>query len=333
MTPIDRRQFLTVASAAMASGIACKGSSSSVPAVQQLAQPPTGGGTIDLAKPIATHFLTNVNVGRFGLGQDKAAPALWINVYGLAAVIVNQARNGAHIVFPQSSDHNLRVWSRDPATGMVKDYPVKTSLAISGVKGTPLTPHHAGSGRIEHPSDDLALLLDSKKLGIVGGPTTGDPGAGIGFGIAQGELFAGRPYAGADLLFRTREFKDLNEAELYIDMPASDAYALTDNFNWLAAADGTPTITIDGKPMTPQIDPDGKLYPVCITNDSTSGHHANKRVLQHSRHYGRVIGRAVEKDLRLPVFATGQAGETDWLKTWSRNSDDPICESFIFWNA
>lgn len=332
MNSIDRRKFLTVATAAVASGLACSGSSTPAPAAQSTGQPPGGGPTVDLAKEIANHFLANANTGRFGLGVTTAAPALWVNVYGLAAVIVNKDRNAAHIVFPQSPDHTLKVWSRDPATGAVVDHTVRQSLTITGVKGAALKAHD-GSRRIEHPSDNLSLLLDLTKLGITGGPATGDPAAGIGFGIAHGELFAGRAFVGSDLLFRTAKFNDLAEAEVYVAPPTGDAYALTDNFNWLAAADGTPTITVDGAPVTPAVSSGGLLHKVCITNDSTAGSHANHRVLQHSRHYGKVLGRAVDRDLHLPVFANGQSGESSWLKTFPRNSDDPICECFIFWNA
>jgi hypothetical protein len=323
MTPINRRTFLSTASVAVAAGVACR---------PQAPPTPPAVTTTDLALEIATHFLGNVGKGRFGLGVDKAAPALWINVYGLAALIVEQDKKSASVVFPPD-DHQLKVWTRDPATGKPKPYPVTKSLLISGVKGTSLTLPDSTS--LEHPLDSLSLMLDVNKLGAA---TVAKPVGvknGASFSISCGQVFAGRAYAGLDLMFRTKAFKDIAEAEAYVDTPTSAPYALTDNFNWLAAADGVPTITIDGTPMSPVIHPNGTVYPVVITNDTdpAAGHHSNKRVLQHSRHYAGVMGLPVGSPLYLPVFAGGQSGETDWEETWHRNSGDPICETFVFWNS
>jgi hypothetical protein len=333
MTTLDRRSFLATATAAIATGAACSNQSNS-PSSNAGGNPapaasPGGGpayaaaGGHNIYDMVVDPFLQKTKLPRFGV----ATPAAWLNFYGLVALVVAKDRASAKVFFPKSKDHKLSAWYLKG--GAPTETEIKTSLTISGLKGA-LTFRDASIDNIEHASDSLSMLADNRKLGLAGAITP-DLSNGIAVNVTVGQLFAGRAYSGDQLLMRTAFYKDQAEATLGTPPASGDLYALTDNFNWLAAIDTSAKfkLTIDGTDIEPELEPDKKnLRGVCITHDANVVHKP-EHVLGHNRYFAKMVGGSETVNLRLPVCLTGQGGQT--FDEVTLNSDDPICNGRIIW--
>jgi len=302
-----------------------------------------GGGAAVVATPraqkIANSFLLNDKVenivdvnGNAMLDADERY--LWINFYGLVALVCRRAQKKAEVLCVKSAHHETRLWHNDG--GVSKEERIEGNVTVSGLSSDALT---FGTTWLASPWRDLTTVLGDdglfpaqyqKDLGIAltkKATYDGDANVVARFPVEYGELFAGPPWAslGSRCVFRTRAFPGNDEAQAAVDVAGATDLWLTDNFSWRVRLTGDVKVSWDGGSISPRHQ--NGVVRLMVTSDA-AGHTTPSEYVKDCWDYYPLLGlKKADQDAALPVFVRGTYGEKNLTDVWLSGSD-PECPTF-----